>query len=103
MFILNLQGIIGSVNPYNYFVKKQVVDYIKSLVRDQKTKIYFDTDPGYAVGFNYLFKRTGINIDDKNYEFLYQIVVRDDQKKPGKEFIVKRGYNSIRVIKLPIK
>lgn len=100
MFIIDLQGIKGSVNPYNYFVKKQAVEYIKSRVKNQKTKIYFDTDLGYSVGYNYLFKRAGINIVDKNYEFLYQIVVRDDQKKPGKEFIAKRGYNSIRVIKL---
>lgn len=103
VFILNLRGIMGSVNPYNYFVKKQAVEYIKSRVKNQKTKIYFDTDPGYSVGYNYLFKRAGINIVDKNYESLFQIVVRDDQKKPGKEFIAKRGYNSIRVIKLLIE
>jgi hypothetical protein len=103
MFILNFQAMQKTINPYNYSVKKQAVDYIKNQAGNKKTKIYFDSDLGLSVGFNYLLKRAGINIADKNYQNLYQIVIRGEQQKPGKEFKEKGTQGTIRVIQLKPK
>lgn len=96
----NVTHIQKSVNPYNYFIKQKAVSYLKNQVRDKKVKVYFDTELGLSVGFNYLLRYHHLNLVDANFEELYQIAIKGDKKTPGAYFQQEGVPNTIRVINL---
>lgn len=101
IFILNFQAIQNTINPYNYFIKQQAVHYIKNQAGETKTKIYFDTDPGLSVGFNYLFTQARITLSE-NPKNVYQIIIKGKETKPGKIFKENGVKNTIKVVKLDL-
>lgn len=100
LFFTNLSLIQKFTNPYNYFIKSQAVRYIKNQVQNKKVKVYFDTELGLSVGFDYLLKYYRLNLADKDFEVVYQIIVKGSKKTPGVYFQAKGVENTIRVVKL---
>lgn len=88
------------INPYNYFIKQKAISYLKHEVKDKKVKVYFDTELGLSVGFDYLLKYNRLNQKDTNFEELYQIAIKGNKKTPGAYFQQEGVPNTIRVINL---
>lgn len=101
LILNNFQFMNTTLNHYNYRLKKEVAEYIKSQSQGKKVKISYDTDLGLGFGFDYLIRYTGVIIDNNNFEENYHIVIRNYENYPGKEFRESGSPVSIRVVKIP--
>lgn len=74
-----------ALNPYNFYIKRAAVSYVKTQTQDRPVKILFDTDLGLEFGFKYLLDFAQVKRNQDHYELVYQFVMRANQPE-GKEF-----------------
>ncbi len=100
LLMRNFQQMTVLKNPYNLFIKYQAVEYLKNQTQNRPVKVYMDTDLGLQFGFGYLLDYLQVRQTEDASGEIYQIVLRENDKKTGMEFKLPGVIRGVKIVRI---